>query len=123
MYALVKRLASARRRAGLVLAGITALSLFVVCYASSLAGFYDVQVRDDQVVLHYLFPERYVTRLAVNVLKVEEEPAFQSKWRLVVQDVDGGVYQSALSSRQEVEQALIVLQPVIEPDAPPRPQQ
>lgn len=132
VYVLLKRLASrgatgkdanAGRRAGLVLGGITALGIFAVFYASSLAGFYDLQVRDDQVVLHYLFPERYVTRLAANVLKVEQEPAFQSKWRLVVHDVDGGVYQSALSSRQEVEQALTVLQPVVEPDSAPRPEQ
>lgn len=131
-YAIVKRLASSSqgatqttpktgRSAGIAFGVMTALGVFVGLYVPSLAGFYDLQVRGDQVMLHYLFPERYVTQLAVNVLKVDKEPAFSSKWRLVVQDVDGAVYQSALTSQQEVQQALRALEPVIEPEAAPRP--
>jgi len=129
-YGVVKRLASmgavektprTGRVQGMVCGAMLALGVFVGFYASSLAGFYDLQVRGDRVVLHYLFPDRYVTQLAVNVLKVEKEPAFTSKWRLIVHDVDGAVYQSVLSSQQEVQQALTALQPVIEPDALPRP--
>jgi len=131
-YGMVKRLAltsegaaqtTARtgRSAGIACGVMAALVVFVGLYVPSLAGFYDLQVRGDQVMLHYLFPARYVTQLAVNVLKVDKEPAFPSKWRLVVQDVDGAVYQSALTGQQEVQQALSALQPVIEPDAAPRP--
>jgi len=129
-YAIMKRLASmggaeitptTGRVRGIVSGTTIAMGVFIGFYASSLAGFYDLQVRGDQVVLHYLFPDRYVTQLAVNVLKVDKEPAFKSKWRLVVHDVDGAVYQSALSSQQDVQRALTALQPVIEPDALPRP--
>ena len=131
-YGFVQRLASTSqgaaqttvrtgRSAGIACGVMAALVVFVGLYVPSLAGFYDLQVRGDQVMLHYLFPERYVTQLAVNVLKVDKEPAFPSKWRLVVQDVDGAVYQSALTSQQEVQQALTALQPVIEPDVAPRP--
>jgi hypothetical protein len=74
-----------------------------------------------RVVLPYLHPERYVTRSAVNLLKVEQEPAFKSRWRLVVHDVDGEVYQSALGSQQDVQRAYALLDPVIEPEALSRP--
>jgi len=111
----------AGRSVGVVLGVVIGLGVFLVCYASSLAGFYDLQLRGDHVVLHYLFPERYVTRLAVNLLKVEKEPAFKSRWRLVVHDVDGAVYQSTLSSQQDVQKAYALLDPVIEPEALPLP--
>jgi hypothetical protein len=109
------------RGTAMVLGALIGAGAFVAFYASSLAGFYDLEVSGDHVVLHYLFPERYVTRPAVNLLKAEQEPAFKSRWRLVVHDVDGAVYQSALSSQQEVQKALALLHPVIESDTLVRP--
>lgn len=129
-YVVVRRLASMKaeqaipgngRSSAAVFGAITSLVTLVVLYASSLTGFYDLQVRGDHIVLHYLFPERYVTYQAMNILKVDKEPAFKSKWRLVVHDIDGGVYQSALSTQQDVQQALIALKPVMEPESAPLP--
>ena len=129
-YLLIKRLTTSRssagneisgRGAGIVFGGGVAFGMFVAFYASSLAGFYDLQIRGDHVVLHYLFPDRYVTRPAMNLLKADKEPAFKSKWRLIVHDIDGGVYQSALSSQRDVQLALNALQPVLDPEPSPRP--
>ncbi len=107
----------AGRGAGIALGLIVAIGTFSAFYATSIAGFYDLRVQGDQVVLHYILPERYVTRSAVDLLKVEEEPAFKSNWRLVVHDVNGEVYQSALAGRQDVQQAYALLGPVVEPEA------
>ncbi|WP_455377748.1 hypothetical protein [Petrachloros mirabilis] len=109
------------RRSGVVFGTLMSLVTLLVFYASSLTGFYDLQVRGDHIVLHYLFPERYVTYQAMNVLKVDKEPAFKSNWRLVVHDIDGGVYQSALSTQQDVQQALTALKPVMDPESAPLP--
>ena len=129
-YVVVRRFASMRcregnaengRRSGVVFGTLMSLVTLLVFYASSLTGFYDLQVRGDHIVLHYLFPERYVTYQAMNVLKVDKEPAFKSNWRLVVHDIDGGVYQSALSTQQDVQQALTALKPVMDPESAPLP--
>lgn len=129
-YVVVRRFASMRckdgnpengRRSGVVFGILMSLVTVLVFYASSLTGFYDLQVRGDHIVLHYLFPERYVTHQAMNVLKVDKEPAFKSNWRLVVHDIDGGVYQSALSTQQDVQRALSALKPVMDPESAPLP--
>ena len=131
-YGVIVRLASmgsmdgggrAGRGAGIVFGVVMSCAAFVAFYASSVAGFYDFHLDGDRVVLHYLFPERYVTRTAVNLLKVEQEPAFKSRWRLAVHDVDGEVYQSALASQQDVQRAYALLNPVIDPESLPRPSQ
>jgi hypothetical protein len=130
VWAIVKRLACmgslgesrvAGDGVGIALGVLISLGVFMMFYASSLSGFYDLQLRGDQVVLHYLFPDRYVTRSTFNLVKVEKEPAFKSQWRLVVHDVDGGVYQSTPGSLQDVQGAWTLLQPMIEPEALFRP--
>ena len=73
-------------------------------YASSLSGFYDVEVSGDQWRLRYLLPSSVVTLAAEDVKAVEAVPAYRGTWTLHIVTPDGR-YQSATADRAAVTQA------------------
>ena len=52
----------------------------------------------------------------IEVMNVQEEPAFKGQWRLVVVTDTNGIYESALSSQADVHRAAeIIRQQMLQP--------
>jgi hypothetical protein len=67
-------------------------------YASSLSGFYEAEVRDGRLVLHYLHPLTAEIELA-HIAGIRTAPAFKGQWVLYVTDRRDMEYVSATSRR------------------------
>ena len=80
----------------------------VVIYVSSLAGFYEAEVRNRQLVLRYL--HGLETHIAFGDIEaVRAAPAFKGRWRLHVQRTGTGEYASAAGSRDQINDAAEIL--------------
>jgi hypothetical protein len=87
------------------LGSLIALGIFAMLYASSLSGFSQLDYRHGQLTVHYLLPERIVVLPFIEVMNIQDEPAFKGQWRLVIVTDTSGIYESALASRDDVRQA------------------
>ena len=92
-----------------VLGGLTALIIFAAFYFTSLRGFPQLDYRTGQLTIHYMLPERTVVLPFIEVMNVQEVPAFKGQWRLVVVTDTSGIYESALSSQADVNRAAELL--------------
>jgi hypothetical protein len=95
----------AGRQTSVVLGTLVALPIFFALYFTSLSGFSRLDFRDGQLTLRYILPERNMVLPFSEVMNVQEEPAFKSRWRLVLTTETSGTYESALASRMDVRRA------------------
>jgi hypothetical protein len=82
--------------AALLSTGVFAL-LFGALYATTLQGFYRVELLEDEVRLHYLFPAQTVTVSRLALTDAERIPAHKGRWHLRLRTHQGDTYQSALA--------------------------
>ncbi|WP_224240283.1 hypothetical protein [Hyalangium gracile] len=87
--------------AALVSTAVFAL-LFGVLFATTLEGFYRVELLDDEVRLHYLFPAHTVTVSRLELADAERVPSHKGRWHLRLRTQQGTTYQSALANDRAV---------------------
>jgi hypothetical protein len=95
----------AGRQTSVVLGILVALAIFLALYSTSLSGFSQLDLRDGQLTFRYILPERTMVLPFSEVINVQEEPAYKSRWRLVLTTETSGTYESALASRTDVHRA------------------
>jgi len=95
----------ASRRLSVVLGCLMAMGIFFALYVTSLSGFSQLEFRNGHLTLHYLLPERTVVLPFIEVMHVQEEPAFKGQWRLVLNTGTSGAYESAMASQSAVHKA------------------
>jgi hypothetical protein len=92
---------------------LVGLALFVLpvglIYSTSLAGFYEAEVRNGQLSLRYLLPQVVTVFPLAEVSEVSAAPAFRGRWRLHIVTVEGHRYESATWYRGPVTDAAIRL--------------
>jgi hypothetical protein len=76
--------------------------LFGALYATTLQGFYRLELLDDTVRLHYLFPSHTVTVSRLELRQPERIPAHKGRWHLQLRTQKGDTYQSALANDRAV---------------------
>jgi hypothetical protein len=94
-----------RRWPSVMFGALVAFGIFAMLYATSLSGFSQLEHRDGQLTILYMLPERAVSLPFIEVMNVQEEPAFKGRWRLVLTTDTSGTYESALASHADVHQA------------------
>jgi len=95
----------ASRRLSVVLGCLMAMGIFFALYVTSLSGFSQLEFRNGHVTIHYMLPERTVALPFIEVMTVQEEPAFKGQWRLVLNTGTSGAYESAMASQSAVHKA------------------
>jgi amino acid transporter len=95
----------ASRRPSVVLGCLMAMGTFSALYVTSLSGFSQLEFRNGHLTIHYMLPERTVVLPFIEVMHVQEEPAFKGQWRLVLTTETSGTYESALASQSDVHKA------------------
>jgi hypothetical protein len=85
-----------------VLPGATlAIGPIALIYISSLGGFYEAEVRGNDIRLQYLLMS-VETLPAAQIRSVDAEPAFKTRWRLHLRLSTGEEYESATWGRADV---------------------
>lgn len=82
-----------------------ATGIFSALYVTSLSGYSQLEFRNGHLTIHYMLPERTVVLPFIEVMCVQEEPAFKGQWRLVLTTETSGMYESALASQSDVHKA------------------
>jgi len=95
----------AGRQTSIVLGTLVALAIFFALYFTSLSGFSQRDLRDDQLTVRYILPERSMVLSFSEVMNVQEEQAYKGLWRLVLTTETSGTYESVLASRTDVRKA------------------
>ena len=95
----------ASRTTSVVLGAFVALVIFFAFYLTTLSGFSQLALRDDQLTVRYILPERSMVLSFSEVMNVQEEQAYKGLWRLVLTTETSGTYESVLASRTEVRKA------------------
>ena len=93
------------RRVSVTLGTVVAMAVFSALYYTSLRGFTQLDLRDDELTFRYILPDRTTSLPFYNVTTVQEEPAHKSQWRLILITDSSGTFESVLASRREVHQA------------------
>jgi hypothetical protein len=94
-----------RRRVSVLIGTAIALAVFSTLYFTSLRGFSQLDLRNDELTIRYILPERTTIVPFTEVINVEEEPAYKGRWRLVLTTDSSVTYESALAFRTEVQKA------------------
>jgi hypothetical protein len=76
--------------------------LFGALYVTTLRGFYRVELRDNEVRLHYLFPAHTVTLHRIELAQAERVSTHKGCWHLRLHTRQGTTYQSALANDRAV---------------------
>jgi hypothetical protein len=92
-------------RASVVVGAILILGPVLLIHVSSTGGFYEARVRDGSLRLRYLLWPVVVDVPRAEIIRADARPAFRGRWRLRLQTTDGTEYESATSTRAEVEAA------------------
>ena len=95
----------ASRRPSVILGCLMAIGIFSALYVTSLSGYSQLELRNGQLTIHYMLPERTVVLPFIEVMHVQEEPAFKGQWRLVLTTETSGTYESVLASQSDVHKA------------------
>lgn len=95
----------ASRRPSVVLACLLAMGIFSAFYITSLSGFSQLDFREGHLRIQYILPEHTVMVPFIEVMDVQEEPAFKGQWRLVLTTETSEKYESALASKSDVRKA------------------
>ncbi len=93
------------RRGNVVLGLIVGGGLFAIIAMTSLSGFAHLMLQGGTLTIQYRWTGQAVVLPFIEVMSVQEEPAFKGQWRLVVVTDTNGVYESALASQTVVQQA------------------
>jgi hypothetical protein len=92
-------------RASVMLGVVIGLALFSALYFTSLSGFSQLDLHNDQLTFRYILPERTTSLPFHEVINVTEEPTYKGRWRLILTTESNGTYESALAFRTEVQNA------------------
>ena len=95
----------ASRRPSVVLGCLMAIGIFSALYVTSLSGFSQLEFRNGHLTIQYMLPERTMVLPFIEVMRVQEEPAFKGQWRLVLTTETKGTYESVLASQMDVHEA------------------
>jgi hypothetical protein len=76
--------------------------LFGAMYATTLQGFYRVELLDGEVRLHYLFPAHTVTLSRIEPAQAERVPMHKGRGHLRLRTGQGLTYESALANERAV---------------------
>lgn len=95
----------ASRRGSVVLGLIIGVGVFVMFAMTSLSGFAQLMLQNGTLTIQYRWTGQTVVLPFIEVMNVQEEPAFKGQWRLVVVTDTNGIYESALASRTDVQEA------------------
>lgn len=95
----------ADRRPSVVLGCLMAIGIFSALYVTSLSGFSHLEFRNGHLTIKYMLPERTVVLPFIDVMNVQEEPAFKGQWRLVLTTETTGSYESVQASQSDVHKA------------------
>ena len=87
--------------AAVLCTGVFAL-LFGAMYATTLQGFYRVELLGEEVRLHYLFPAHTVTLSRIELAQAERVPSHKGRWHLRLRTHQGTTYESALANDRAV---------------------
>jgi hypothetical protein len=79
--------------------------VFGALYATTLRGFYRMELSEDEVRLHYLFPARTVTLPRIELAQAERVPAHKGHYHLRLHTHHGDTYQSALADDRAVSES------------------
>jgi len=71
--------------------------LFGTVYATVLSGFYRVELHEEEVLLHYLFPSHVVSLPRVELAEVERVAMLPGRWSVRLHTHQGAMYPSALA--------------------------
>jgi hypothetical protein len=93
------------RRPSVVLGCLMAIGVFSALYVTSLSGFSELEFHDGHLTIQYMLPGRRVVLPFIDVMHVQEEPAFKGQWRLVLTTETSGTYESVQASQSEVHKA------------------
>lgn len=104
--------------AALICTAVFAL-LFGGMYATTLGGFYRVELLDDEVRLHYLFPAHTVTVSRLELTQAERIPGHEGRWHLRLHTYQGDTYQSALANDLAVRESWAGLNAYLEHSGQP----
>ena len=85
--------------------GLVGLMMFSAVYLSSLAGFYQMELRDNHLLLHYILPDRTVVLSREEMAEAVRVPTFKGQWRLIVYTPSGQEYASAQANYASVRKA------------------
>ncbi len=75
-------------------------------YASSLSGFYGLEVKHDHVRLQYILPDRMKEVPLSHIADVSRIPTFKGQWRCVIATSSGRVYYSVHAGSVAVHEAV-----------------
>jgi hypothetical protein len=95
----------ASRRPSVVLGCLMAIGIFSALYVTSLSGYSQLELRNGHLTIHYMLPESTVVLPFIEVMHVQEEPAFKGQWRLVLTTETSRTYESVLASPSDVHRA------------------
>jgi hypothetical protein len=122
-YAVARALSRARADVGARWARAAGASVFagpvVLVYVTSVAGFYDLELRQDVLRLRGLIRSTSEVPLG-NVAAVRPVPFHRGTWRLEIHETSGRRHQSATSTRIDVTAAAARLQAALASDAQTR---
>ncbi len=96
---------AATGRTSIILGCLFAAGIFSALYFTSLSGFSKLELRESQLTIQYILPERTVVLPFIEGMNVQEEPSFKGQWRLVLITDTSGTYESALASQADVHRA------------------
>jgi hypothetical protein len=96
-------------------AGLLVFSLlFGTVYATLLNGFYRVELHEEEVLLHYLFPSHVVTLPRVELAEVERVAMLPGRWSVRLYTHQGVAYPSALAQEPSAFQSWRALHAYLE---------
>ena len=95
----------ASRRPSVVLGCLTAIGIFSALYVTSLSGFSQLEFRNGHLTIQYMLLKRTMVLPFIELMRVQEEPAFKGQWRLVLTTETSAIYESVLASRTDVHKA------------------
>lgn len=106
------------RRGSVVLGLIVGGGLFAIIAMTSLSGFAHLMLQGGTLTIQYRWTGQAVVLPFIEVMNIQEEPAFKGQWRLVVVTDTNGIYESALASQADVHRAAEILrQQMLQPYA------
>jgi hypothetical protein len=76
--------------------------VFGAMYGTTLQGFYRVELLDEEVRLHYLFPAHTVTLSRIELSQAERVPSHKGRWHLRLRTHQGLTYESTLANDRAV---------------------
>lgn len=99
----------ASRRGSVVFGLIIGGGVFAMLVLTSLSGFAQLVLQNGNLTIQYRWSGQKIVLPFIEVMNVQEEPAYKGQWRLVIVTDTSGIYESALSSQINVHRVAEVL--------------